>query len=95
MRKPYPSEVQDRFIVRLPKGMRQQLANAAKTNNRSMNAELVFLLERAFGASAQPPDANPASKDDIVALTSELAKMRTLLERSAQPGPPLKRFSKK
>ncbi len=28
----------DKFMLRLPDGMRDQIAEAAKTNNRSMNA---------------------------------------------------------
>jgi hypothetical protein len=44
-KKPYPSERQERFIVRLPDGMRSRIANAAKANNRSMNAEVVSRLE--------------------------------------------------
>ncbi|MFZ3286539.1 MAG: Arc family DNA-binding protein [Telluria sp.] len=44
--KPYPSETQDRFIVRLPGGMRETIAVLAKKNNRSMNAEIVARLER-------------------------------------------------
>lgn len=47
-RKPFPSEMQERFIIRLPDGMRDQIANAAKTNNRSMNAEIVARLQASF-----------------------------------------------
>jgi hypothetical protein len=43
-KKPYPSDTQDRFIVRLPEGMRERIAAEAKTNNRSMNAEIVHIL---------------------------------------------------
>lgn len=32
---------QDKFIVRLPSGMREKLSKDAKSNNRSMNAEIV------------------------------------------------------
>lgn len=32
---------QDKFIVRLPSGMRDQISKDAKSNNRSMNAEIV------------------------------------------------------
>jgi hypothetical protein len=43
-REPYPSEKQDRFIVRLPDGMRDRIKAAADANNRSMNAEIVATL---------------------------------------------------
>ncbi len=44
-KKIYPSEQQERFIVRLPDGMRDKLKAAASDNNRSMNAEIVARLE--------------------------------------------------
>jgi hypothetical protein len=50
MGKPYPSEKQERFIVRLPDGMRDQIAEAAKSNNRTMNAEVVSRLQKSFDA---------------------------------------------
>lgn len=37
-----------KFIVRLPDGMRDRIKAAARANGRSMNAEIVFLLERSF-----------------------------------------------
>lgn len=48
-----PSHVADKYIVRLPDGMRDRIADAAKANNRSMNAEIVARLERSFSASAE------------------------------------------
>lgn len=36
----------DKFMIRLPEGMRGRLADAAKANNRSMNAEVVARLEK-------------------------------------------------
>ena len=47
-KKPYPSETQERFIVRLPDGMRDMIADAAKLGNRSMNAEIVYRLQASF-----------------------------------------------
>lgn len=52
-KEPYPSEKQDRFIVRLPDGMRDRIADEAKKNNRSMNAELVARLEASFRSTAE------------------------------------------
>lgn len=48
----------DKFMLRLPDGMREQVAHAAKENGRSMNAEVVERLKASFsdapigGASA-------------------------------------------
>jgi hypothetical protein len=44
----YPSQAQEQFVVRLPDGMRDRIAAAAKRNGRSMNAEIVHALEEAF-----------------------------------------------
>lgn len=38
----------DRFMLRLPDGMRDRIKHAAEFNNRSMNAEIVATLEKAF-----------------------------------------------
>lgn len=40
----------DKYIVRFPEGMREQIAAAAKASGRSMNAEIVARL----GAKANP-----------------------------------------
>jgi hypothetical protein len=49
-RKLYPSEQQDRFIVRFPDGMRDKIGVAARRNKRSMNAEIVSRLEASFSS---------------------------------------------
>ncbi|MEJ1173192.1 Arc family DNA-binding protein [Agrobacterium sp. CMT1] len=41
----------DKFPLRLPDGMRDRIRSEADRNNRSMNAEIVFQLSRAY---AQP-----------------------------------------
>ncbi|NTA79616.1 Arc family DNA-binding protein [Agrobacterium tumefaciens] len=41
----------DQFPLRLPDGMRDKIRCEADSNNRSMNAEIVFQLSRAY---AQP-----------------------------------------
>ncbi|WP_293795051.1 Arc family DNA-binding protein [uncultured Bosea sp.] len=53
------SRQSDKFMVRLPEGMRERLAAAARANRRSMNAELIVHLETALAASNSQP-AKPA-----------------------------------
>jgi len=53
--KPFPSQIADRFNVRLPDEMRDRITVAAKANSRTMNAEIVYRLEESFKA-AQPKD---------------------------------------
>ena len=43
-----PSQTQDKFIVRLPDGMRDRIKAAADANSRSMNAEIVATLEEKY-----------------------------------------------
>lgn len=38
----------EKFNLRLPDGMRERIAQAAKANNRSMNSEIVARLEASF-----------------------------------------------
>lgn len=49
-KKLFPSEQQDRFIVRLPDGMRDKIRSVAERNGRSMNAEIVARLQRSLDA---------------------------------------------
>jgi hypothetical protein len=48
MSEPPPSQLQDKFIIRLPDGMRDRIRAAAVRNNRSMNAEVVATLEEKY-----------------------------------------------
>lgn len=45
---PPPSRIADQFVVRFPDGMRDQIADAAKAAERSMNAEIVHRLAQSF-----------------------------------------------
>ncbi|PZP58300.1 MAG: hypothetical protein DI597_19400 [Pseudoxanthomonas spadix] len=44
----FPSQGLDKYVVRFPEGMRERIAEAAKANNRSMNAEIIGRLEASF-----------------------------------------------
>ena len=46
----FPSQEMDRFNVRLPSGMREAIAERAKANGRSMNSEIVQILQEALDA---------------------------------------------
>ncbi|MBA4774327.1 MAG: Arc family DNA-binding protein [Rhizobiales bacterium] len=45
-----PVHEQDKFMLRLPEGMRDRIKLQAERNNRSMNAEIVATLEIAYPA---------------------------------------------
>jgi len=42
------SRTADKFVVRLPDGMRQKIADVAKNYHRSMNSEIVSRLEQSL-----------------------------------------------
>ncbi|MDH0613423.1 MULTISPECIES: Arc family DNA-binding protein [unclassified Agrobacterium] len=42
------SQPQDKFIVRLPDGLRERIRASAENQNRSMNADIVARLELSF-----------------------------------------------
>ncbi|MQT56890.1 MULTISPECIES: Arc family DNA-binding protein [Pseudomonas] len=40
------SREQDKFVLRLPEGLRPEIANIARTNQRSMNGEIIVRIQR-------------------------------------------------
>jgi plasmid stability protein len=48
----YPSDRQDQYMLRLPKGLREELKERAERNGRSMNAEMVTLIYDGMGAES-------------------------------------------
>lgn len=64
-----PSRTAEQFVVRFPDGMRDLIAEAAKANNRSMNAEIVSRLQSSFGPAMPDPTGDAT-------LDAYLAKMR-------------------
>lgn len=53
----YPSQMQDKFNLRFPDGMRDAIANRAKTNGRSMNSEIIEMLK--FAMEKRPEWVDP------------------------------------
>lgn len=83
MRKPYRSETLDRFMVRLPDGMRDTLKSIADANKRTMNAEIVARLERTIAedtkGGAEALKALQASP--TIRLERQMSKDRADLEQ--------------
>lgn len=42
------SREQDKFVIRLPDGLRPQIAATARSNQRSMNGEIIIRLQRSL-----------------------------------------------
>lgn len=45
----------DKIIIRLPDGMRDRIKATAKANNRSMNAEIITMIETVFKIKKSEP----------------------------------------
>lgn len=69
----YPSELAERFQVRLPEGLRDRIRIAAEDNNRSMNAEIVSTLLDAY---PQPLSLSDLAKQTRI-LVEEVKRFRS------------------
>jgi len=49
----YSSRTADKFVVRLPNGMRDRIAEVARTQHRSMNSEIIARLENSLENDSQ------------------------------------------
>lgn len=65
---------QDKFIIRLPEGMRGRIKRAADANGRSMNAEVVAALLDWF------PD--PTAEEYLAWLHRELEALRQVVQNT-------------
>jgi hypothetical protein len=69
----------DKYIIRLPDGMRDQINAAAKANKRSMNAEIIDRLQVSFlHADIQSPHGCDMDKfaDDLATKLAEKLKSK-------------------
>lgn len=56
----YPSHQQDQYVIRFPEGLRTRIKEEAARNRRSMNAEMIFHLERAYAPAAATGEVSQA-----------------------------------
>jgi len=79
--KKYPSDKQDKFMLRLPEGMRERVRVSAEKNGRSMNAEIVGRLMESFDAEGRLKEAGDLS----AALSEKIEEARreiSLMEKA-------------
>ena len=62
-----------KFMLRLPDGMRERIAEEAKANNRSMNAEIVARLQASMDQKAPNP-TQVFADPDAMAKAEDLAQ---------------------
>ena len=53
----------DKFMLRMPDGMRERIAEKARVNNRSMNSEIVAILSAHYPAEPTPAELMQAAHD--------------------------------
>ncbi|WP_091946892.1 Arc family DNA-binding protein [Methylorubrum salsuginis] len=53
---PAPSDTADKFMLRMPDGLRDRLKAEAESNNRSMNAEIIARIEASFNNKHIPDE---------------------------------------
>ncbi|HFP9395564.1 TPA: Arc family DNA-binding protein [Raoultella ornithinolytica] len=80
----------DKFMLRFPDGMRDAIAERAKRNGRSMNSEIVQILEDALGTNTQKEliltdsditELADAKPETIKALVDALEKNEQLIKQ--------------
>jgi hypothetical protein len=82
----YPSELAERFQIRLPPGLRDRIKATAEANGRSMNTEIVSTLENAYPdpGAVNPFDLGFADRiDGIQEMLNELRGFTEAVQKSA------------
>ena len=66
----YPSQMQDKFNLRFPDGMRDAIADRAKANGRSMNSEIIAALD-SWLSTDFADDLSQKSVDRVVRIATK------------------------
>lgn len=82
--KNYPSQEMDRFNVRLPAGMRDAIAERAKANGRSMNSEIVQILEDALNVKVIAWDESLSPKPGGESITMSMEQLNKVITTTAE-----------
>ncbi|WP_267355609.1 MULTISPECIES: Arc family DNA-binding protein [unclassified Methylobacterium] len=74
----------DKFMLRLPNGMRDRIADAARANNRSMNAEIVSRLEASLSDGTEQGRSLLKQHDLLVEIQDRYAELELAYQRQTQ-----------
>lgn len=77
----YPSQMQDKFNLRFPEGMRDEIADAAKQSGRSMNSEIIYRLQQSFDKS-KASDNEERKEKTIQFKSLQIAESRQQYDNS-------------
>lgn len=75
-KEPAPSDLADKFMLRMPDGMRDRIRAAAENNNRSMNAEIVASLLKLY------PEPLTDNDSILSAAIKKFTRARTVQEQA-------------
>lgn len=73
----YNSRTADKFLVRLPEGLRERISVAADTNHRSMNGEIIARIDGSLDLEQK--------YEEMRQLNRFLNQRIAILEAAAQP----------
>lgn len=78
----YNSRTAEKFVIRLPDGMRSRIADMAVVNHRSMNSEIIQRLEQSF-ASENSSQSLQEQLDELLRRAAQLSN-QILTARNAE-----------
>lgn len=77
----YSSRTADKFVVRLPDGMRERISEVSRNNHRSMNSEIIARLERTLLEDGETPTGTEL--DELSPpVGTETEQLADLIDRS-------------
>lgn len=76
--KQYPSQLADRFQIRMPEGLRDRIRASAEANNRSMNAEILARLEGSYESGQHQQAKLKVDIEELVKSTVERILSETI-----------------
>ena len=57
----HPSQTADKFVVRMPEGMRDRIKIRAASSRRTMNSLIIYAIDRALAADENESPATAAT----------------------------------
>ena len=85
----YSSRIADKFVVRLPDGMRERIADVAREHHRSMNSEIIARLERSLNENVKEDVGSTAEVIDVIDPWNPVKGMAVTLREGEYRGQPL------
>jgi hypothetical protein len=85
----YSSRTADKFVVRLPDGMRERIAETARNHHRSMNSEIIARLEASLNSGDIVDESGPTPVIDYNDTWMPVPGMAVTFRKGEYRGQPL------